>query len=41
MYAVYKKLDGQDQVLRVMGNGTSRYKFFWQVVKTVMQGLCF
>jgi len=24
---------------RVMGKGMSRYKFFWQVVKTVMQGL--
>jgi len=23
----------------VMGKGMSRYKFFWQVVKTVMQGL--
>jgi len=26
---------------RVMGKGMSRYKFFWQVVKMVMQGLVY
>jgi len=38
MYAVYKKLDGQYQVLE--GKGTSRYKnSSGRIIKTVMQGL--